>query len=487
MRIIFAEGPRNAINAMTLYSVMQLNLLPNGKHAASDGHTPIAQFFYNLQVLANSDKEQAAILFGMLFSLIIWVISALGLIAACLIYITFLWHHIPSIDGGLSGFCKRKIDSRLQKIVGVKIKKALAKGDRAALNKESRNGERSTPIKRQPTIPLLTTEGDEKLPPMLSRQTTQATLPSYRSTPNGDPVPNFSRQTTLSKIPREPLRPAYPSRSETQSSAFSTMSYASDAPLVDAAMPMGDVPPRRSYSPILPSRINSSISTSDGRPMIGRSEIDAPHASQRPLYDSPYGSSIGHRIPGPPIRQNTSTSDYFTGAHSTSPTSVQGRRTPFQQVSPVDTFGRHRSEWGMDGQTSTQEYEMHVQSSSRNKNQYQAYNPNMENASTGQTEIHRSIPTSSFRNFTAPNRQSPNDYHPPQPPPPRRSGTAPLPQTARYANPAQLPYEIKTTASMSRPAIPPRAATTTPGMSAWNRNPNALREYVPKAGRYGPR
>ena len=88
---MFAEGPRQIINAVTLYTVMKANLIPVGQHAASQGHTPIAQFFVNVQILADADKQQAVILFGMLFTLVIWVFTAFGLILACLFYVIFLW------------------------------------------------------------------------------------------------------------------------------------------------------------------------------------------------------------------------------------------------------------------------------------------------------------------------------------------------------------------------------------------------------------
>ena len=476
MRIIFAQGPRNAINAMTLYSVMQLNLLPNGKHAASNGHTPIVQFFYNLQILANSDKEQAAILLSMLFSLIVWVVSALGLVVACLTYITFLWHHIPSIDGGLSGFCKRKIDSRLQKIVGIKIEKALAKEDRAAFKKESKIGDRPNPIKRQPTIPLLTPEGDDALPsmPTLSRQTTPSMLPLYTSS---DSLPNLSHQPTLPDLSRKGnSRPAFPSRSETQSSTFSKMSYTSDAPLIDAAVPMGYTSSGRSYSPVPPSRNFSRTSTTNGEPRTDRNMTRTSQDYQTSLRNPSHNSSIGRRAAGIPNRQNTGTSDYFSGMHLSNHgpprANSQGRKTP-QQVSPIDALGRHTPGWGTDRQTSVEEYEMHPQPPSRSETYYQAYNPNMTTRYTD----HISTPTSSARNFSAPSRHLPNEYFPSQPPPPQRSGTAPLPLTARYADYNELPYEVETGQAMPRPTVPPRAATAIPGPSTWIHDQNEPRRF----------
>ncbi|KAI9651707.1 MAG: hypothetical protein M1831_000522, partial [Alyxoria varia] len=49
VRIILAEGPRQAINALTLYSVMHTNLLSNDK---SQTKPSLAQFASNVRVLA---------------------------------------------------------------------------------------------------------------------------------------------------------------------------------------------------------------------------------------------------------------------------------------------------------------------------------------------------------------------------------------------------------------------------------------------------
>ncbi|KAK0949092.1 Potassium transporter [Friedmanniomyces endolithicus] len=65
MRIILAEGPRQAVNAMTLYAVMKADLIPtHGQHAN------VAQFFLNVKALAEKQEKQAVILFSMLFTLV---------------------------------------------------------------------------------------------------------------------------------------------------------------------------------------------------------------------------------------------------------------------------------------------------------------------------------------------------------------------------------------------------------------------------------
>ena len=493
---------------MTLYSVMQLNLIPNGKHAASNGHTPIVQFFYNVQILANSNGERTAILFGMLFTLIIWVISALSLAAACLIYVTFLWHHIPSADRGLSGFCKRKIDSRLQKIVGVKIKEALEKGEMNISKQDPKSGVGPGQLKRQPTIPLLTTEYEDKLPemPMLSRQTTQATLPPYTprlATRNDDAAPKLYRQPTLPDVTVGPSRLPPPSRSNTQVSGFSSSSYTSDVLLIDGAMAMGHDLPGQTHSASLPSEMASDRSVLGVRPSVGRVTTNMSQRSQRSYYsfsrpplsapptrqntESTGCQPNANFTSNLPIRQNTGTSVYSANEQcipGLSPIATQGYREPANSDSPLNSY-LPASQMGR--RTPIQEYEMQSQPPSRNMhyspsdNRYMAYNPHMTTLPIDVPPMPTSTGIPSCRSFTAPNRQPQTDYFPPQLRPPQRSGTAPLPQTTTYDDSTYNSYGGREENIMPRPAMPLRAATASSGGEMRFGNGNTQRQYRPGA------
>jgi len=136
--IIVAQGPRIAINAMTLYAVMQAQLLPVGHHASED-RSGFEQFFFNIKLLVEDGNQRETIIyFTMLFSLLIWVIAALGLIISALLYLFFLWHYIPRTDGSLTAYCRRKLETRLGRIVGKKIKKAIEKQDQQRRRDEQR-------------------------------------------------------------------------------------------------------------------------------------------------------------------------------------------------------------------------------------------------------------------------------------------------------------------------------------------------------------
>ena len=119
IRIVLAQGPRQAINAMTLYAVMGANLIAK----KDDQSHSVKQFFTNVRVLGEKQPHHAAILFSMLFTLIIWAVSALCLLVACLLYVGFLWHYIPGRS--LSQYCRKKIDKRLRRIVEDAFAKAI--------------------------------------------------------------------------------------------------------------------------------------------------------------------------------------------------------------------------------------------------------------------------------------------------------------------------------------------------------------------------
>ncbi|KAL8689256.1 MAG: hypothetical protein Q9218_005029 [Villophora microphyllina] len=479
MRIVFAEGPRQLLNAQTLYSVMQANLVPAGEHAAKDGHSAISQFWINLKILADQNREQAAILFGMLFTLIIWVISVLSLLLACIFYITFLWHHIPASDGSLKRYCRRKIDSRLSKIVSKKIEKAIARDEmlRAKEASKGSNSGRPAHIKRQPTIPVVDGDDQSFTPEPISRQTTQATF-STHSSQHHNQSPNLSRQATIPNIEPTDDRPEGPSRSTTQSSTRSYDSYGSDAPLMGAAGRMGYGPPARSYSRPLPSRSTSKHSSLYDRPLISRK----PTASSQSTQPS-YNTACSSRPPpsrmtsnGPsrgPSRQNTGNSSYTPSMQSSShysiPPTRYGSRTPAPIPTPTQTFELRPQPPRSVSAAPTQ--------------QYVAYNPNLHIPQ----QQPRPATTTPTRNFTSPPLPPlPADgYFAPHPPPPRsgtapplpplpipRSGTAPPRQYAGSYEHSDSPvYGQQMGYGQPTQAVPVRAATAGPGMDGHGWNP----------------
>ena len=328
VRIIFAEAGRQVVNGITLYSVMEANFIPTGKHAASGNTSPVVQFFLNIKELYIEDKQQAVVLLSMLFTLIIFVFSALSLLMAIIFFITFLWHYIPQRDGRLSIYCKRKIDKRLEKIVESKVKAALEDQERKRKKEEAKaarkqeKSDQKPKLKQQPTLPDLGDFAKEKNAFPLVRQDTASTLPPYSSRPATreeirPPPAVLTRQPTLPNVGIPQDRPGMPYRSDTQTSAMSGYSYASNAPLLSNADDMG-YDPNRSESPDSdmsrpPLRQMSSSSSfrPGGLPRSNtQSSLGSQHTYAPPLPRSNTQSSLGsqHTYAPPLPRSNTQSS-----------------------------------------------------------------------------------------------------------------------------------------------------------------------------------
>ncbi|KAF8246745.1 hypothetical protein K440DRAFT_321100 [Wilcoxina mikolae CBS 423.85] len=122
VRIIFAEGPRVVINALTFISVTQANVIMNNKNGVTlEGFQKFGQ---NIQHLYNQNKYQVMILGTMAFTSIMWIFAILRLLVASLIYICYLWHAMSGSQS-LRGYCKDRIDTRMREIVQKKHDKAI--------------------------------------------------------------------------------------------------------------------------------------------------------------------------------------------------------------------------------------------------------------------------------------------------------------------------------------------------------------------------
>ncbi|KAH6843129.1 hypothetical protein B0I37DRAFT_212856 [Chaetomium sp. MPI-CAGE-AT-0009] len=238
IRTIICSGPRQAINAMTLYSVYDARLQINQASFESS----LADFFDKISALATEEPRQAVILSGMLFTLVIWIFSFLSLLLAALFFVFFLWSYIPREDGGLSGFCERKVNKRLKQIVSIKINKAMAEEERQRKKAELRaakknGGER--PMTMKPSLPVL---GDDNLAqmPSLNRADTFASFaekPSHPSTPGSFEMNALGR------------KPPMPSRLDTKATTASQ--YSADTSLLGGAAGMG-MASSESSTPTLP-------------------------------------------------------------------------------------------------------------------------------------------------------------------------------------------------------------------------------------------
>ncbi|AEO64014.1 uncharacterized protein THITE_2109685 [Thermothielavioides terrestris NRRL 8126] len=314
IRILFCSGPRQVINALTIYSVYDGKL----KVSSSSFEGSLSSFFEKIRVLAADEPRQAVILSGMLFTLVIWIFSFLSLLLAALFFVFFLWSYIPREDGGLTGFCERKVNKRLKQIVSVKINKAMAEEERkrkkAELKAAKKNGG-DRPLSMKPSIPIL---GDDSLPemPALNRADTFASFSEKPSLPS---TPGSFEMNSLGRKPA-----AMPSRSETSVTAPSQ--YSAKASLLGGAAEMGmgrsespapTLPPLEfdGYPPVRPATAGSSRGFGSG-PQLQRMESNgsslragftsspAPYPSETvpslaPPALSPVGPYNNYRGPGP--------------------------------------------------------------------------------------------------------------------------------------------------------------------------------------------
>lgn len=306
MNTIFADGPRQVVNAITLWSVMQMDLIPGGKNAVvEDDKAPALQFFDNIKILAEDNNLRAVVLLGMLFTLVVWVLSMLKLASAVILYLIFLFHHIPAEDGTLKAYCRRKVSARLKRIVTQKVNKALSKG----LALQDR---KPTQPDLNPTLPSLEDTDGDKGPgvTVISRSTTQTTLPPYTSRP-GTAAPD--QDATLPNLAWSADKPPPLSRTGTQSSGYSE--------------PVSFGGPATAYSPL--DRQSSSIPPVPPLPMPAvrsNSPVPRPPTGQARFAPAPPGSING---PG--------RSTPMSGFRSPSPGAnsvFTGTYTPFKMGQP---------------------------------------------------------------------------------------------------------------------------------------------------------
>ena len=132
VRLIFAEGPRQAINALTLYSVFKVN----------------EEFLETLKDIAIHSHAQALVIAVMVFSLVVWLANVFQLIFALLCALP-LYVHIEKTCSGLEEYCYVRINKR----IALLVKKYH---DRDLMELREQNKRKS----KQPTLPVFLNQKD---------------------------------------------------------------------------------------------------------------------------------------------------------------------------------------------------------------------------------------------------------------------------------------------------------------------------------------
>lgn len=326
MNTVFADGPRQVVNAITLYSVMKMDLLPGGQNAEKSSDSPAGvQFFENIKILAENNNLRAVVLCGMLFTLVVWVLSVIKLLIAIAVYLIFLFHHIPARDGTLSAYCRRKINTRLMRIVHQKVNKALAKGvvlqDRAPTQPNMGSD-------LKPTLPAIGKEADKgPIVTTISRSTTQTTLPPYASRP-GTAAPDRQRPT-LPDLSWSDDHPSL-SRMGTESSAYSDSAALEGNPAVSAYSPLDRGSSPAPPVPPLPAMPNNVPSAMRSNTPFSRPPMNQPRVTPAP-------TGTARSTPGAGYRDMTEASHGYGAYMPPNPPT----NAPYRTYSPApDPFGR---------------------------------------------------------------------------------------------------------------------------------------------------
>lgn len=105
-RLIVADGPRQVINALTLFGLLEVN-----------------KFSTNVYDYYGGSIFTAIMLLTMIFTVVIFAGSAILLLIASLMYLPLLCY----IKGNLKEYCCHKIDKRITELVHIKKKQRVAK------------------------------------------------------------------------------------------------------------------------------------------------------------------------------------------------------------------------------------------------------------------------------------------------------------------------------------------------------------------------
>jgi len=186
-RLLLSEGPRQCINALTLYSFWLVN---------SGSLTSMENYWLSQSLVTKF------LLISILFTVLVFLGSFILLVLAAICYIPLLCY----IQGNLKEYCCHKVDKRIGELMKRKNKARVARNAKLAQKEAAgdfshlmnKNGERVRKPIPQPTLPTIQLDDDE----------TVATSP-YRSA-SGKPNYASSYATSTAKDEYYAAHPDYP-------------------------------------------------------------------------------------------------------------------------------------------------------------------------------------------------------------------------------------------------------------------------------------
>ncbi|KAI0677433.1 hypothetical protein C8Q78DRAFT_1074132 [Trametes maxima] len=229
-RLLFADGPRQSINALTLYAF----------YLSKEDDGP----FWQISKYFDGDYLTSALTVSTAFTVFVFALSLLSLIVAGICYIPLLCH----IQGNLKEYCCHKVDKRIAEIIKRRNKQRLAKA--AALAKKeaagdyshlkNKKGELIAKPLPQPTLPNVSLDDEDDVASIRTRGPPPSTLGRrprrlrHRLPPlDYPPMPAYAQQGyhqyngSIGTLPDSPHQAPYDD------------DYASQVHLASAAAPIG--------------------------------------------------------------------------------------------------------------------------------------------------------------------------------------------------------------------------------------------------------
>lgn len=164
-RVLLADGPRQSINALTLYSFWVANNRGNPFEKISD--------YYD------GNYVTAILLVTMVFTTVIFLGSLLLLCIAAVLYVPLLCY----IRGNLKEYCCHKVDKRIAELIKKKTQQRVQKaamlakkeaaGDFSHLKGKKGADREAVSLPKEPTLPVLSPDDDPLAPPSHARHGSQ--------------------------------------------------------------------------------------------------------------------------------------------------------------------------------------------------------------------------------------------------------------------------------------------------------------------------
>lgn len=284
-RIILAEGPRQAINALTLYAF----------YLARHDNGPWYDFG---KYFAGNTLITTALTISTGFTVLVFALSLIMLIVAGICYIPLLCY----IQGNLKEYCCHKVDKRIAEIIKRRNKQRLAKA--AALAKKeaagdyshlkNKKGEMIAKPLPQPTLPNVSLDDDDDASSMRTRGAAASTMtgPSefyYASEHNMEksgmdypPMPAYNQQYPQNAYHQ--YNPSFDTFAPEPQPVYED-EYTSTAHLTSAAAPYGTADPSsyvsqsmaNPYSPYAPNHHDPHQGTGTPAPEYAQQYEPYPH------------------------------------------------------------------------------------------------------------------------------------------------------------------------------------------------------------------